>query len=338
MSDQTDNTERRIIEAQSSSLLIRDEREKSPIISEIVTSALTIAQGSEILLNDAESIFQKAKKLYNSSGSKQSASRREAFALFQEASLKDHAEARYFIGCFYNYGIIVDQNPTEGVWHYMGAAELNHPLALDVLGTCTFAGYGTIKDYKEAATYYLRAAQLGDYIAQSNIGSMYDSGYGVNMDWDMAKYWYEKSANQGHWESAYKLGNHYLSKSDDSLSDENKIAFKWLLQAANQGHNYSIQKVSNAYFLAIGTEKDKREAYKWACRSQDLLSSDKFPIFTQEMSDFLDVIKNSMSQEELIEADKYYSDFIENLTDKNFICEIDNDDQPQHRFRNRISS
>ena len=57
MSDQTDNTERRIIEAQSSSLLIRDEREKSPIISEIVTSALTIAQGSEILLNDAESIF-----------------------------------------------------------------------------------------------------------------------------------------------------------------------------------------------------------------------------------------------------------------------------------------
>jgi TPR repeat protein len=134
MSDQTDNTERRIIEAESSSLLIRDEREKSPIISEIVTSALTIAQGSEILLNDAESIFQKAKKLYNSAGSKQNASRREAFALFQEASLKDHAEARYFIGCFYNYGIIVNSNPAEAVFHYMGASELNHTLALDILG------------------------------------------------------------------------------------------------------------------------------------------------------------------------------------------------------------
>ena len=128
------------------------------------------------------------------------------------------------------------------------------------------------------------------------------------------------------------------SKTDDSLSDENKTAFKWLLQAANQGHNYSIQKVSNAYFLGIGTEKDKREAYKWACRSQDLLYSDKFPIYTQEMSDFLDIIKKSMRQQEIIEAGKYYSNFLENLTDKNFICEFDNDDLPQHRFRKRISS
>ena len=187
MSDQTDHTERRIVEVQSSSLLIRDEREKSPILSEVITSALTIAQGSNIIQNDVERIFQEAKRLYNSTESKQDAYKKEAFALFEEASLKDHAEARYFIGCFYNYGIIVNSDPAEAVFHYMGASELNHPLALDVLGTCTFNGYGTAKDLKKAAGYYLRAAELGDYISQSNIGALYDSGYGVDINWEIAK-------------------------------------------------------------------------------------------------------------------------------------------------------
>jgi hypothetical protein len=49
MSNQEENTERRIVEVPSSALLIREEREKSPILSEIVSTALSIANNS---LND----------------------------------------------------------------------------------------------------------------------------------------------------------------------------------------------------------------------------------------------------------------------------------------------
>ena len=49
MSNQEENTERRIVEVPSSALLIREERKKSPILSEIVSTALSIANNS---LND----------------------------------------------------------------------------------------------------------------------------------------------------------------------------------------------------------------------------------------------------------------------------------------------
>ena len=249
--------------------------------------------------------------------------------------MKDHAEARYFIGCFYNYGIIVNTDLAEAVFYYMGASELNHHLALDVLGTHIFARGAAY--HEEAAGYYLRAAELGDYIAQANIAALYESGYGVDMSWEVAKGWYEKAALQGHWESAYRLGNHYISSIGEGISEENSIAFNWLLQAAKLGHNYAIERVAIAYFNGIGTEKDKRESYKWARTSQDLLNSDQFPTYTKEMKKFLDVIKKSMNQKEIKEADQYASEFIEDFAAKKFIG-IENDDQPEYRFKKRISS
>jgi len=46
MSDQADTNEKRIIEVQSSSLMINVEREKNPILSQMVSSALVIANNS----------------------------------------------------------------------------------------------------------------------------------------------------------------------------------------------------------------------------------------------------------------------------------------------------
>ena len=46
MSDQTETNEKRIIEVQSSSLMINLEREKNPILSQMVSSALAIANNS----------------------------------------------------------------------------------------------------------------------------------------------------------------------------------------------------------------------------------------------------------------------------------------------------
>ena len=65
------------------------------------------------------------------------------------------------------------------------------------LGVMYQQGYGTRKDFKEAARWFREAAQQGIVQAQTNLGVMYVMGLGVPRDMVYAHMWLNISASSG---------------------------------------------------------------------------------------------------------------------------------------------
>ena len=99
MSDQEKNTERRIIEIPSSALLIRDERDRSPILSEMVSSMLVVAAEGGLANLSPDELVRLGKKLLHKDGPGNTASNIKAFGFFYQAAQTEHPEAEWLVYC-----------------------------------------------------------------------------------------------------------------------------------------------------------------------------------------------------------------------------------------------
>ena len=181
-----------------------------------------------------------------------------------------NAEAQFFIGECYMYGIVLPLDKQKAMEWYEKAAEQDHILGIicvvsQLEDTCADApekhphylslikrgaelgdvqmqakysvilsNEGTpLTNYEEAARWMQKAAEQGYAMAQCDIGTMYLHGRGVPTDIEKAMVWYTAAAEQGEMHAQLKLGAHYLS--GVGVPKDTEQAISWLEKASAQG-------------------------------------------------------------------------------------------------------
>ncbi len=111
------------------------------------------------------------------------------------------AEAQYWLGVTYEYGVDVNQDYEAAIKWYEKAADQGHVIAQNTMGDTYYAA-----DDEKALFWYTKAAEQGYADAQAHLGWMYERGRGIAQDNKKAAIWYAKAADQGHEVAQYNLG------------------------------------------------------------------------------------------------------------------------------------
>jgi hypothetical protein len=211
-----ENQERRIVHIQSSALLIKEERGKSPILSEMISTALQVASESNIGSTDINLIYRKLSELITE----------QLFCI--EKSLEWNsfqqqiAEAQYKLGELYDYGIGVDANTSEAVAWYRRAAENGHLKAQDSLGTYLYVGRGCEQNYFEAIKWLRKSMAKAYGINLLWLADCYAEGKGTPVDLCEAYMLYkviaEKSIDDG--SISAEVGDECLISLKQRMSEE----------------------------------------------------------------------------------------------------------------------
>ncbi len=130
-------------------------------------------------------------------------------------------------------GFLVSKEDT--VRYLSKGVELNHPIALFVLGVMYSKGEGVEQDVEKAFSYYERAAKMNHPTAIYNVGVMYFRGKGVERDREKAAFYYERVANMGDSDALFKLGEMYYFGGEGVEQDFGK-AISYYERAAKMGH------------------------------------------------------------------------------------------------------
>jgi len=175
MSDQEENTERRIVEVPSSALLIREEREKSPILSEMVSAALVVAAETGLANLSAEELIRIGKTFYLKDGPGATDANIKAFSFFYQAAQQEHPEAEYLVySCISNGDGVSFDYPISIQWlrkaAYNGSLEAVYKYAIyHILG-----GLG-VPNWKEGISLLEFAANHNHPPSQNALGVIYVS-------------------------------------------------------------------------------------------------------------------------------------------------------------------
>jgi TPR repeat protein len=179
MSDQEENTERRIVEVPSSVLLIREEREKSPILSEMVSAALVVAAETGLANLSAEELIRIGKTFYLKDGPGATDANIKAFSFFYKASQKGSSEADWFVYCCIRSGDGIQFDyPTSIEWLKKSAAGGN-PDAQFRLSIYYLLGEEAPPDFESAKSLLYQSAE------QENLNALFLKGHwGIEMCYD----------------------------------------------------------------------------------------------------------------------------------------------------------
>jgi len=147
----------------------------------------------------------------------------KALSLYRKAAERDHAEANYALGRWYEEGLTgVKKNPQTAFSLYTKAAELGSAEAYLRLGYCYEFGIAVPENSQTAWQHYCCAAEAGCAEAQYLLGWRLGMAVGLGYyDPDKAVFWCRKAAGQGHKEAQEKLG---------ILEEKEKKAKQHLLQ------------------------------------------------------------------------------------------------------------
>lgn len=186
------------------------------------------------LFNDAESATDENEKdeLYN-----------EAFQLFCDAEIQDHAEASNYKGHFYENGLISRKDMIRAANAYLKAARANHAEAQYNYGRFCQNGFTFPKDEEMAVVWFQRSANQKNPNGMRELGNCYLLGKGVQIDVQKGLQLLEEAANLKDGEAAYLLGEYYINRNDQE-------AINWLSFAANLDH--SLSQFTLAEFYEIG--------------------------------------------------------------------------------------
>ena len=99
-----------------------------------------------------------------------------------------------------------DYSTALNIW--LGEAQQGDARAQTFVGEIYEKGFGTVPDFKQAASWYRKAADQGDARAQLNLGHLYEKGLGVPGDKVEALNLYRNSAGLGADEIEFASTNH----------------------------------------------------------------------------------------------------------------------------------
>ena len=196
----------------------------------------------------------------------------KAFEFYNASAEQGYSRAQRKLGEVYKDGILgQDKSLLKSFQWYNKAAEQGDSSAQFYIGYYYDKGQGVEKDAFKAVEWYLRASAQNNLAALNNLGVCYEFGNGVDIDLSKAFSYYEKSATQGNVVAQRNLSNCYLN--GIGIAQNLEEAFGWRQKAANNKDVSSQKKVAEWYFKGFGVEKDNEQALVWFTKSK--LQGDK---------------------------------------------------------------
>ena len=105
------------------------------------------------------------------------------------------ANAQFFLGHMYWYGLGVSQDDAEASGWWRKGAEREHAGAQYCIGFMYDKGLGVPQDYAKALFWYRMADAQGHGGAQYNLGLLHEKGRGVPQDYVRAYAWHDIAAS-----------------------------------------------------------------------------------------------------------------------------------------------
>lgn len=182
------------------------------------------------------------------------------FLKMMDDAEQGNANAQYYLGKCYLYGLGVDSNKDEAMRWFLKAAKQGEGRAQDQL-CCYYIGSGSKQNYTEAANWSRKAAEQGFVRAQFVLGWCYYNGKGVTKNYTEAVKWYRKAAEQGNSNAQNILGDCYYD--GEGVEKNYTEAANWYRKAAEQGNASAQSNLGMCYRYGNGVEQDYVEAIKW---------------------------------------------------------------------------
>lgn len=169
------------------------------------------------------------------------------------AAERGHAEAQYYLGEYYYYGISVPKDLDKAIYWFKKADCQGHADTPNYIGMC----YSSRGDYASAMPWFKKGAERGESKSQFMLGVGYYYGEGVRKDEREAAFWFQKAAEQGDEIAADRLGWCYsnIGKYHDALI--------WFERAAELGYGDAQAEVATRYLAGMGTDRDVEKALYW---------------------------------------------------------------------------
>lgn len=157
----------------------------------------------------------------------------EVFSNYSMLAEEDDAEAKYYLGLCYIYGVGTAVDRTQAINMIRKSAEQGFVPAQSLWGDWNLTGYMVgNENTAEAVKYLYKAASQGDPWAQLRLGQCFLCGWGVAVD--------------------------------------EEEAVRLFRLSAKQGMRSAMHELSFCYRTGRGVEADENEAEKWYCRARGL--------------------------------------------------------------------
>lgn len=206
------------------------------------------------------------------------------------------AEAQYYLGYEYLYGLSLEKNETKafdllkkayasgiisagvaladcyingvgcpvdvkwGVTLLEACVKSTNKKAHFELAKLYYFGKHVKEDYKRAFSLFLFAAERGHKSSQDYVGDCYYYGRGVQEDNVKAADWYTKAYEQGNVHAASQLGRIYYS--GQGVEADKDKSFYYFKYAADRGNTYS-QYFLHYFYLIDGKFKDYEKGLEY---------------------------------------------------------------------------
>lgn len=184
---------------------------------------------------------------------------KEAIEIFQK--FEDDAEAQYYLGKAYLYGMGVDKNEKKAFEYAKKSANKNNSSGLNLLGVIYDYAEGVNKDETKAFKYYEEAAKLGNTKAMVNLAKV------INLE--EAKKWLIKAHDLGDLNGTINLA-FFLSSTEIKNYKEAIIYYDIYMKSGYKMTSYTYQRMAFAY---EGIE-EYRKAYEFYVKSIELGDKD----------------------------------------------------------------
>ena len=211
-----------------------------------------------------------------------------AFRNYLRAAKSGLVRAMNCIGCMYQYGRGIPEDPKEAEHWFREACNLNDPdgmnnlamLLEDKIGNSLddflnrnseetqirLGGISQSSSYvpqkmREIEQLFLNAAEQGHLDAMNNLGRLYEYAdikgrASISRSYSKAFEWYENAANQGYSKGQVNLGSMYYSGRGLSAGPSYEMAAKLFRKAADQGDPIAQNNLGICYEMGRGVPKD----------------------------------------------------------------------------------
>ncbi len=191
----------------------------------------------------------------------------QVVTLITEAQKADDADAGYYLGKLYQYGIGVPQDYKKAFAYYSGVAASTSTAIQDrdsinlanvALGIMYVKGLGIEENPETALEYFTKASENGSAKASYYIGQIYENGIGVDKDYEQAMEFYLKAADMDYAPALNQVGYLYYNGYGVDVDFASAVYYQKL--AALQGYAIAQVNLGFLYENGYGVERNLETA------------------------------------------------------------------------------
>lgn len=187
---------------------------------------------------------------------------KNAFALFLQGAKAGDADCQFWVGSFYNRGMVVRKDERSALMWFRKAAKQGHVGSMNEVGIL-YSGSSTEVQHnpKLAYEYISKAALTGNTGAVYNLAMFLESGTGCEKDYAKAAALYGLARNAGSQAASYALARMY--RFGLGVDQSSEICFDYLKEAADAGLREACFDLALMYRDGEGCRKDLGEAMRY---------------------------------------------------------------------------